>query len=286
MAFMKIRTAVLTSAKRGHTHLPLQTMIDREGYPQATLALQLKELVDAGIERVGIVVAPGQAELYGEAMAAAADRVTFIEQTDPRGFGDAVLRAKAFVGDAPFVLSVGDHLFVSDDPARPCAAQLVAVAERERAPVAAVQSTHESEIGLYGTIGGVLEDRDRALFRIRKIVEKPTPTQAELELLVPGLRSGHYLCFFGMHVLTPRIFELLETAAADGKDGLALTPALDRLAETETFYAYEIAGHRYNLEERHGLLMAQMALALASPHRDEVLTRIVRLLAHTQSPVR
>lgn len=284
---MKIRTAVLTSAKRGHTHLPLQTMIDREGFPQATLALQLKELVDAGIERVGIVVAPGQAELYGEAVAAAADRVTFIEQTEPRGFGDAVLRAKRFVGEAPFVLSVGDHLFVSDDPARPCVGQLISAAERERAPVAAVQSTHESEIGLYGTIGGVLEDRDRALFRIRKIVEKPTPTQAELELLVPGLRSGHYLCFFGMHVLTPRIFELLEAeAAACGEDALALTPALDRLAETETFYAVEIAGHRYNLEERHGLLMAQLALALASPHRDEVLTRIVRLLAHPQSPVR
>ncbi|MCC5804865.1 MAG: UTP--glucose-1-phosphate uridylyltransferase [Opitutales bacterium] len=282
---MKIRTAVLTSAKRGHTHLPLQTMIDREGFPQATLALQLKELVDAGIERVGIVVAPGQAELYGEAVAAATDCVTFIEQTEPRGFGDAVLRAKGFVGDAPFVLSVGDHLFVSDDPAHPCVAQLIAVAERERAPVASVQSTHESEIGLYGTIGGVLEDRDRALFRIRKIVEKPTPTQAELELLVPGLRSGHYLCFFGMHVLTPRIFELLE-ADAGAEGGLALTPALHRLAETETFYAFEIAGHRYNLEERHGLLMAQLALALASPHRDEVLTRIVRLLAHTQSPAR
>lgn len=275
---MKIRTAVLTAAKRGHTHLPLQTMIDREGYPQTALSLQLRELIDAGIERVGIVVAPGQAPIFREAVAGLGARIDFIEQPEARGFGDAVRRARDFVQGEAFLLVVGDHLFISTNPEKNCARQLLERAAASETAMAAVQATHESEIGLYGTIGGVLEDRERGLFRVRHMVEKPTPTQAEVELLVPGLRSGHYLCFFGLHVLPARIFDLLD-ATEEGSGPVGLTPALERLAQEETFHAFEIEGRRYNLEARHGLLLAQLALALNSRHREEILEHLVRLLA-------
>jgi hypothetical protein len=90
-------------------------------------------------------------------------------------------------------------------------------------------------------------------------VEKPTPTQAEQELIVPGLRAGHYLCFFGMHVLTPVIFDLLDSLGDLGNR--QLSPALAVLASRERYLAYEVAGNRYNLGVTYGLLVAQLALA-------------------------
>jgi UTP--glucose-1-phosphate uridylyltransferase len=112
-------------------------------------------------------------------------------------------------------------------------------------------------------------------------VEKPTPTEAEQRLLVPGLRAGHYLCFFGMHVLSPLVMELLSEAlrAADGRVPVPLTPSLARLAARERYLAVELAGSRYDIGLTYGLLSAQLALALSGRDREEVLSLLVELLA-------
>ena len=52
-------------------------------------------------------------------------------------------------------------------------------------------------------VGGRRVPRQADLYEIDNVLEKPTPSEAEQRLLVPGLRAGYYLCFFGMHVLTP-----------------------------------------------------------------------------------
>ena len=109
------------------------------------------------------------------------------------------------------------------------------------------------------------------------MLEKPTPTQAEQELVVPGLRAGHYLCFFGMHVLTPAIFDLLESADESGRRNLS--GALSRLARQERYLAHQVQGARYDLGLPYGLLTAQMALALSGRDRSHVLAQIVELLA-------
>jgi len=113
------------------------------------------------------------------------------------------------------------------------------------------------------------------------VLEKPTPTEAEQRLIVPGLRAGHYLCFFGMHVLTPAVMELLEeeTARAGGRGGVALSPALARLAAKERYLACELQGRRYDIGAKYGLLTAQLALALDGQDRDEILANLVELLA-------
>ena len=110
-------------------------------------------------------------------------------------------------------------------------------------------------------------------------MEKPSPTEAERRLLVPGLRAGHYLCFFGMHVLTPGIFAQLEEAAAQTQGPLALSPALDALGQRERYLALEVSGHRYDIGGRYGVLFAQFALALAGHDRDDVLRQLVEMLA-------
>jgi UTP--glucose-1-phosphate uridylyltransferase len=103
-------------------------------------------------------------------------------------------------------------------------------------------------------------------------VEKPTPTEAEQRLVVPGLRAGHYLCFFGMHVLTPAVMDFLGPR-------VGLSAALAELAKREQYLALERSNHRYDVGLRYGLLHAQMALALSGRDRDEVLSQLVELLA-------
>ncbi|MFZ1757162.1 MAG: UTP--glucose-1-phosphate uridylyltransferase, partial [Caldilineaceae bacterium] len=106
------------------------------------------------------------------------------------------------------------------------------------------------------------------------------PTQAEQHLIAPGLRAGHYLCFFGMHVLTPAVMEILgRLLAADNSAGLPLSAALDELARQEQYLALQQNAQRFDVGVKYGLLTAQMALALSGKDRDEVLARLLELLA-------
>ena len=147
--------------------------------------------------------------------------------------------------------------------------------------LSAVQATHESKLPDYGAVGGKRVGGRRRLYAVDGVLEKPTPTEAEQRLIVPGLRAGHYLCFFGMHVLTPAVLELLaaDVAAAGEAGGVQLSPALARLATQERYLAYEVEGRRFDIGARYGLLVAQLALALEGDDRDEVLADLVELLA-------
>ena len=122
------------------------------------------------------------------------------------------------------------------------------------------------------------------LFLVDQVIEKPTPTQAEQSLFVPGLRLGHYLCFLGIHVLTPRVMALLEirTATATVERPIALSPVLDALAKEEQYLAQETKGRRYPLDSRYGLLTAQLAVALEGQDSEEVLATLCELLAQRQ----
>src|SRR5690606_155093 len=183
----------------------------------------------------------------------------------------------------PFLHLVGDHLHVSQT-AVGCARQLIAIAEAENCPVSAVQPTHESLLTAYGTVGGKLTGGDKPIYQIESIIEKPTPTLAEQQLIVPGLRAGYYLCFFGLHVFDAGIFSLLdEQRSAAPNEKLGLTPALHAMAARRRYLALTIAGRRYDIGSRYVLLLAQLALSLAGRDRDIVLTQIVELLAHPSS---
>lgn len=244
------------------------------------MAIIIEEVLTTGIEQIGIVISPGDEAAYREAAGNHANRLTFIEQTAPLGYGHAVWSAKEFVGDNAFLLLVSDHLYVSEGETG-CAKQLVDIASQEECAVSAVQATHESKLPNYGAVGGRLVTGQRGLYEVAEVMEKPSPTAAEQKLLVPGLRAGHYLCFFGMHVLTPTMMEMLDAdvqAAEDGA-GVHLSSALERLSSREQYRAYEIQGRRYDVGEKYGLLTAQLAIALDGQDRDEVLVNLVDLLA-------
>jgi UTP--glucose-1-phosphate uridylyltransferase len=279
---VNISKAVITAASRRQRHLPLQTLVDRDGKPKSALAIILEEIEGAGVEEIAVIVSPGDESAYTAAAGPHAQRLVFLEQTEPLGYAHAVWCARSFTAGQPFLLLVGDHLYVSRAP-KGCAQQLVELASIEACAVSAVQATPESKLPYYGAVGGERLSNRSGIYTVHAVLEKPAPTQAEQQLIVPGLRNGHYLCFFGMHVLTPGLMELLD----EWHSGSAATPqplsvALALLAERERYLALEVQGRRYDIGARYGLLTAQLALALEGQDRNEVLSGLVDLLATRQ----
>ena len=108
-----IKKAVLTAAGQHQRHLPLQTLVDRDGQTKAALCILIEEALAAGIEEVAVVIRPGDQAPYAAAAAGHAGRLHFVEQPATRGYGHAVACARKFTGGDPFLLMVGDHLYVS-----------------------------------------------------------------------------------------------------------------------------------------------------------------------------
>jgi len=308
---MKVKKAVITAAARGERLYPVADtiqkamlpVIDLDGLHKPTIQIIAEEAFSGGIEEICVVCAPGDGARYLAAFASLRDnlgrsyqgsdwaaqqaekidfllsRLHFAEQAEALGYGHAVACARGFVQDEPFLLLLGDYLYVSAQAGQRCAAQLLALATEEGCAVSAVNPTIEHQIGRYGTLTGGLVAGQAGVYTIEKIIEKPSLSTAELELATPGLRTGYYLCFFGMHVLTPGIFGILERHQASSNGNLLLTPALQELAETEKYLALEVRGTRYDLSRPHGLLRAQLALGLAGDARTETLSTMVELLA-------
>jgi UTP--glucose-1-phosphate uridylyltransferase len=279
MIHMQIRKAVITAAGKNQRNLPMQTLFDQHGVERSVLSLVAREAVRAGITDVCIVVWPGDEEPYARLLAGDGARLTFVAQKDARGYAHAVFSTRSFVKDEPFLHFVGDHIYVGTESSG-SAKRLVEAASAEGCAISAVQVTRESLLPYYGTVGGQPVPGKPGLYRVETVSEKPTPTEAEQHLIVPGLRSGQYLCFYGMHVLTPAIFEILAGLLAETQSGrVSLSAALAVLAGREQYLAMIQTGQRFDVGVKYGLFNAQLALALSGQDRDNVLTQILNVLA-------
>jgi UTP--glucose-1-phosphate uridylyltransferase len=277
---MKIQRAVITAAGKGQGGLPLQTLVDTDGHTRSALEIVLREAAGAGIGEVGLVIQPSDEKSYLHAAGSCADMLTFLHQPEPLGYGHALFQARDFIAGEPFLHLVSDHLYTSNSDVG-CARQLVDVAQANDCAVSAVQSTRETNLSLYGTVGGRKIPGQDGLYEVECVREKPTPTQAEQELVVPGLRAGHYLCFFGMHVLTPGIMDCLEQmlTRAENPKRVSLSDAINLLVSREQILACEIKGDRQNIGLSYGLFYAQLSLALRGVDRENVLAEMVSTLA-------
>jgi UTP--glucose-1-phosphate uridylyltransferase len=311
----KVRKAVITAAGRGTRQYPASTavqkemfpMVDRDGLTKPVVQIIGEEAIDSGIEEICIVTGPGEESAYrdyfkrldddmvksfrgkdwaileSEKLGAFGERLRFAEQKSQEGFGHAVYQAKPFVGDDPFLLLLGDHVYISDVKDR-CARQLIKVYETYMLDaVTGVQPTLERQLHLFGTIRGNPVDPARGIYKAELIVEKPSIERARAELATPGLPAGNYLSHFGMHVFSPRIFDSLEYLITNNvreKGEIQLTAAQEHLRQqTDKYWAVITQGQRYDTGIPYGLMETQLALALNGVHRTEICEAIARILA-------
>ncbi len=275
---MRFQKAVITAAGPRQRSLPLQTLVDRDGQQKSVLGILIEQALAAKVEEICVVVWPGDEDRYMHAAGSHAGQVRFIAQPQPLGYGHAIHCAHDFVGNDPFLHMVGDHLYVS--AGKPSAAQVVEIAQAEQCSVSGVQATRESVLSQFGAVAGHRLAGRHGLYRIDAVIEKPTPTEAEQQLVVSGIRAGYYLCFFGIHALTPTVMELLAKAlVARPAAPVTLSSVLAELAHREQYLAVENSGRRYNLAAPYGLLTSQLALALSGRDRSDVLANLLELLA-------
>jgi UTP--glucose-1-phosphate uridylyltransferase len=269
----KVRKAVITAAGRGTRQYPASSavqkemfpLVDRDGLTKPVIQIIGEEAIDSGIEQICIVTQPGEEKQYreyfrrlddemvksfrgkdwaileSEKLGAFGERLHFAEQHTPEGFGHAVYQAKTFVGDEPFLLLLGDHVYISDIKDR-CAAQVIKVFEQYMCDaVTSVQPTVERLLHLFGTIKGHPIDTNKGIYKAELIVEKPSIEMAREKLVTPMLPAGNYLCHFGMHVFGPRIFESLEYLFKNNlreKNEFQLTAAQEHLRQhTDKYWA-------------------------------------------------
>lgn len=272
---MKIEKAVVTAAGPDQRKLPLQTLIDIDGVKKSVLEILIDEIVEAGITKICCVVQPGDESTFGDVLGQHHHLVEFVHQTESKGYGHALYCAHKFTGNDPFLHLVGDHLYVHRSEQR-CAKHIVQFAEQQGCAVSTVQPTREHLIPHFGVIGGSRLQGVKGIYQIEKVIEKPTPTEAEQSLIVPGLRAGQYLCFFGMHVLTPSLMQILGNLLKKaGSTKVPLSTALNELAKREQYLALEKNDLRFDMGEKYGLLKAQLALALGGKDREMVMNELL-----------
>jgi len=311
---MNVKKAVITAAARGERLYPVADtvqkamlpIIDTDGINKPIIQIIAEEAISSGIEEIGVICAPGDEKRYVDSFQALQttlskayksdwaqlqasniknllERISFIVQNEPKGYGHAVYQAKNFVNNEAFLLLLGDYLYVSDDHVKRCAHQLIELAVSEECSVSAVNPTIEHMISKYGTLTGKALLNYKGVYQIEKIIEKPSVSLAEIELQTPGLRAGYYLCFFGMHVFKPSLFDLLSDTVETTQNGqnILLTPVLETMAKNDKYLALEMKGNRFDTSKRLGLMEAQLALGLAGSNREEVLSSVIQILAES-----
>ncbi len=271
----KIEKAVIPAAGLGTRFLPATKASPKEMLPlvdKPMIQYVVEEAVAAGIRQVIIVTGRGKRAIEDhfdisfeleetlksngkrdllKGLREISDLADFyyIRQSEARGLGHALLCAKNIVGDQPFAVLLGDDIVDGEVPA---IAQMIAVYEREKAPVVGVQEVPRSETGNYGIISGA--QTARSLYRIDALVEKPQPAEAPSNLAA-----------IGRYILTPEIFPILERTRPGKNNEIQLTDALNALAQSRRVFACLIEGKRYDAGDKLGFLKATVEMGLKNP---------------------
>ena len=310
-----VRKAVITAAGLGTRQFPatrsvqkeLLPLVDRDGITKPTIQIIVEECLASGIEEVCVVVGKDGAEPFrrhfsrldarerralkgkewalsqADALRRMAERITYVEQETPEGYGHAVYQAKEFVGDEPFLLLLGDHIYLSGSR-KPCARQVIETYNVARCAVSAVQQTPDDRLHLFGTVTGRPLGSSPPTYEVTEITEKPSIDYAAEHLQTPGVKRGYYLCFFGMHVFPPSIFDCLEHHVRNDireKGEIQFTSSQEMLRQRERTVAVEVAGERLDMGVPFGYVETQAALALNGVDRTEMLAALLRIVARS-----
>jgi UTP-glucose-1-phosphate uridylyltransferase/mevalonate kinase len=275
----KVHKAVIPAAGFGTRLFPaskatkkeLFPVIDQDGIAKPAILLIVEEALNAGIEEVIIIVQeddqddferffntqisienynklPSHFQDYARRLIEIGQRVKFVIQRTQEGFGHAIYCAREAVGNEPFLLMLGDHIYRSTNEIS-CARQLLDAYERHGRSVVGLRLTPADQIANFGTATGIWLE-ENCLLSITEFAEKPTLEYARSNLQVMGLSEGEYLTVFGQYILNPEVFDFLEEHIKNNvreRGEFQLTSALDRLRQSEGFMGLVIEGRRYDI---------------------------------------
>ena len=274
-----VRKAVIPAAGFGTRLFPaskamkkeLFPVIDSAGRAKPAIMAIVEEAINAGIEEVCLIVQSGDIELfesffktppriehynklskenkaYCDYLLALGSRVTFVTQDVQEGFGHAVYCAREWVGNEPFLLMLGDHLYGSDEE-RCCAQQVVEAYEQVGHSVVGLKKTPIELLSNFGCVTGVWKE-EHALLSVTEFYEKPDPEYAMEHLHVDGMDVDQFLTVFGIYVIQPQIFDFLEQNISHNlreRGEFQLTSCLDELRKAEGFSGYVVKGRRFDI---------------------------------------
>ena len=277
----KVRKAVIPAAGLGTRFLPATKAIAKEMLPiidKPTIQFIVEEAIQSGIEDIIIVTgkakrpiedhfdanveleqslaSKGKDELLALVEETTGINIHFIRQKRPLGLGHAVLQAKAFVGNEPFVVMLGDDIMEDEIP---LTKQLINTYDETRASALAVMQIPHEDTDKYGVIAPN-EEVSPGLYDVNHFVEKPKPADAPSDLAI-----------IGRYLLKPEIFEILENQEPGLGGEIQLTDAIDTLNKTQRVFAHEFKGKRYNVGNKLGMLEANIEYGLKHPEiKDEL----------------
>lgn len=275
----KVRKALIPAAGFGTRLFPatkatkkeLFPVIDRDGIAKPAILLIVEEALQAGMDEVIIIVQepdleyfrtffntqisienynklPRHFQDYSRRLLDMGQKVKFSIQRTQEGLGHAVYVAREMIGNEPFLLMLGDHIYRSQSD-RSCARQLVETFNQHGTSVIGLRVTPEDMISNFGTVTGTwLEEQQ--LLHITEFAEKPSVEYAHNNLRVPGLAEDQYLTVFGQYIIKPQIFDYLEEHIENNvreRGEFQLTSALDRLRKEDGFMGLMIDGQRFDI---------------------------------------
>ena len=274
-----VRKAVIPAAGFGTRLFPaskamkkeLFPVIDSSGQAKPAIMAIVEEAINAGIEEVCLIVQSGDTELfesffktpppiehynklskenktYCDYLLELGSRVTFVTQDVQEGFGHAVYCAREWVGNEPFLLMLGDHLYGSDEE-KCCAQQVVEAYEQVGHSVVGLKETPIEDLSNFGCVTGVWKE-ENSLLSVTEFYEKPDPEYAMEHLHVDGMDIDQFLTVFGIYVLQPQIFEFLEQNIVHNlreRGEFQLTSCLDELRKADGFSGYVVKGRRFDI---------------------------------------
>jgi UTP--glucose-1-phosphate uridylyltransferase len=278
----KVRKAVIPVAGYGTRLYPASKIIkkvffpivDRDGMIKPLIQVIIEEAVGSGIEEICLVVREDEKQAFmgyfdepvspelerrlselpwavqeSKRLSELSNRLSYVIQKEQEGFGHAVYCARDWVGGEPFLLLLGDHVYISNSGVR-CVQQLINAFHRLGENVCAVMRTSEDMLHLFGTVAGRQVQNYPRVYQVLEIKEKPSVEYAERHLQTDSIPLGEYLCFFGQYILTPDLFEYIKYLVDNDirdRGEIQLTSALDiARKERSEFYAYETDGQRYD----------------------------------------
>lgn len=284
-----VRKAIIPAAGLGTRFLPATKALAKEMLPivdKPTIQFIIEEALASGIEDIVIVDGKskrsiedhfdsnpelennlrekGKDELLKVVEETTDINLYFIRQSHPRGLGDAVLTAKSFIGDEPFVVMLGDDLMDDDEP---LTKQLIDRYNTTGESTLAVMKVPHDQVSEYGVIAPEKEVAD-GLHQVNSFVEKPKPEDAPSDLAI-----------IGRYLLTPEIFEELENTKPGKGNEIQLTDAIDTLNKRQHVYAHEFKGNRYDIGSKIGFLTTNIEFGLKHPQTAENLKKYIKDLA-------